>query len=476
VAAAAEPQPAAPAPVAEAISTHVKVPAPVPAAPASAEIAATQPTAAQSVVEMPAATEAAAPVPATPPAAETVAQKTPAPAPETPAAAEPVREQRIAAVSDDIPPMPQPPVRQNGALDRMIGQMLLVGFRGLTPEETWPQKLTAQIKAGTIGGVLFMSHNIQSPAQLKTLTSYLQRAKSDIPVLFAVDQEGGIVQRLSAEKGFQSYPTARKIGASNDPLTAYNVYGRLAAELAHFGFNLNLGPVVDLDRNEDSPIIAGKERSFGPQPKHVASFAKAFAVAHQDIGVLTALKHFPGHGSTPFDTHTQAVDVGASWDKEEIEPYRELIGAQVAQAIMVGHISNPSMSEEPGLPASLSSRTIREALRKSLGFSGVVISDDLEMGAIRARYSIEESAVKAFKAGNDMIILSNQNAPNPDLPDRIIAAVRKAVEGGVLSREDLQASYDRILALKQRLPGTGTKTAAPSKRASADRGKVMPTR
>jgi beta-N-acetylhexosaminidase len=208
----------------------------------------------------------------------------------------------------------------------------------------------------------------------------------------------------------------------------------------------------------------------------VASFAKAFTVAHQDIGVLTALKHFPGHGSTPFDTHTQAVDIGASWNKEEIEPYRELIAAQAAPAIMVGHISNPAMSEEPGLPASLSSRTIREALRKSLGFSGVVISDDLEMGAIRARYSIEESAVKAFKAGNDMIILSNQNAPAPDLPERIIAAVRKAVESGVLSREDLQASYDRVLALKQRLPGGGAKTAAPSKRASADRGKVMPTR
>jgi beta-N-acetylhexosaminidase len=170
------------------------------------------------------------------------------------------------------------------------------------------------------------------------------------------------------------------------------------------------------------------------------------------------------------------VDVGGSWDQAEIEPYRDLIKAQVAQAVMVGHISNPAMSEEPGLPASLSNRTIREVLRGNLGFNGVVISDDLEMGAIRARYSLEESAVKALKAGNDMIILSNQNAPAPDLPERIVAAIRKAVEAGVLSREDLQASYDRVLALKQRLPGASAKAGAASKRASAERSKATPAR
>ena len=385
----------------------------------------------------------------------------------------PIREAR-ATVADDAAPVPRQPVpaapaMSSAALDKMIGQMLLVGFRGLTPEEAWPQKLAAQLRAGTIGGVLFMSHNIQSPQQLKTLTGFLGRAKGDIPALFAVDQEGGIVQRLSAEKGFQSYPTAGKIGKSNDPLTAYSVYGRLAAELVHFGFNMNLGPVVDLDRNDKSPIIAGKERSFGPQPKHVAAFAKAFCIAHQDAGVLTVLKHFPGHGSTPFDTHEAPVDTGPHWDQAELEPYNELIASKTAQAVMVGHISNQLMSEEPGLPASLSSRTIRDVLRKALGFSGVVISDDLEMGAIRARYGLEESAVKALKAGNDMIILSNQNAPAPDLPERIVAAVRKAVEDGTLSREELTASYERILALKQRLPGATAKSGSAAKRASADR-------
>ncbi len=390
--------------------------------------------------------------------------------------APPAGDARAAAANSNDTPVPQPATPTTGGLDKIIGQMLMVGFRGLTPDEAWPQQLAAQITAGKVGGVLFMSHNVQSPQQLKTLTSFLRHAKTDIPLLVAVDQEGGIVQRLSPEKGFQTYPTAEKIGASNDPLTAYNVYSRLATELVQYGFNMNLGPVVDLHRNSESAIIAGKERSFGSQPKHVAAFAKAFCVAHQDAGVLTVLKHFPGHGSTPYDTHAQPVEVGTTWDTDEIDPYRELITSRTAQAVMVGHISNVFLSEEPGLPASLSRRTVRDVLRGVLGFSGVVISDDLEMGAISARYALEESAVKAIKAGNDIIMLSNQNAPAPDLADRIIAAVKKAVEQGEIDRAQLQESYDRILALKQRI-GTGTaKAGAPNKRASAEGGKLATER
>ena len=203
----------------------------------------------------------------------------------------------------------------------------------------------------------------------------------------------------------------------------------------------------------------------------MAAFAKAFCLAHQDTGVLTVLKHFPGHGSTPYDAHDQAADVSTSWDTDEMEPYRELIASHAVQAIMVGHISNAILSEEPSLPASLSRRIIRDVLRGAVGFSDVVISDDLEMGAIRAKYSLEDAAVKAIKAGNDIIILSNQSAPAPDLPERIIAAVEKAVAVGELSREELQASYDRIIALKQHLPGGPLAgNGAAGKRASAERG------
>lgn len=402
---------------------------------------------------------------AAPPAPE---QKEAAPSPaEIPPLPVSVREARAAALA--ATPSPQAPARDAApSLDRMIGQMLLVGFRGLTPDEAWPQKLAAQIKAGTVGGVLFMSHNVQSPQQIKALTGFLLQARGDLPVLMAVDQEGGIVQRLSAEKGFQTYPTARKIGMSNDPLTAYGIYARLATELTRNGFNMNLGPVVDLDRNEKS-IIRFKERSYGAMPKHVTSFAKAFAMSHQDVGVLTVLKHFPGHGSTATDSHAQLVTSGSEWDLSELEPYRQLVEQRVAKAIMTGHIANPRISE-PDVPASLSERAIRQVLRGALGFTGVVVSDDLEMGALRSKYSIEEIAVRALKAGNDMVILANQSAPAPDLPDRVVAAVRKAVETGALSRDELQASYERIVQMKQQLPAIApAKAVTASKRASVDR-------
>jgi beta-N-acetylhexosaminidase len=433
------------------------------AAQSPADDAPAQPAVSQTAPPAANMAETETPPPASPPT-ETAAKASGADVPSPqPVAAEP----RTMPANAPVPP----PASQHSSLDKLIGQMLMVGFRGVTPDEPSLQKLAAQIEAGTIGGVLFLGHNIQSPQQVKSLTAFLQHAKTDIPVLLAIDQEGGIVQRLSSDKGFQNYPTAEQIGASNDPLTAYSVYGRLAAELAHNGFNMNLGPVVDLNRNGEGAIVAGKERSFGPQPKHVAAFAKAFCLAHQDAGILTVLKHFPGHGSTPYDTHDQPVDVSTSWDTDEMEPYRELIASHAVQAVMVGHIANAILSEEPGLPASLSRRIVRDVLRGAVGFSGVVMSDDLEMAAIRAKYSLEDAAVKAIKAGNDIIMLGNQSAPAPDLPERIVAAVEKAVETGELSREELQASYDRVVALKQRLPGGPLAGhGAAGKRASAERG------
>lgn len=339
-------------------------------------------------------------------------------------------------------------------LDKIIGQMLMVGFTGLSPEDPWVQKLVGQIKSGKVGGVLFLSQNIASPQQLAPLTAELRRASDDLPVLLAVDQEGGIVQRLAREKGFAEYPTAGQVGKSNDPLTAYATYQNLAQELAKYGFNLNLGPVVDLQRDDASPIIAGKERAFGSAPKHVAAFAKAFCAAHRDAGVATVLKHFPGHGSAALDTHAEAVDITKSWSPDELEPYRQLIKAGFADIVMVGHISHSIMADEPGLPASLSEKAITKYLRGDLGFTGVVLSDDLEMAAIAKRFSLEDRVIRAIKAGNDIIILGNQNQPSPDLPERVIAIIKDAVAKGIISRERLQASYDRITALKRKMKAT----------------------
>lgn len=328
--------------------------------------------------------------------------------------------------------------------------MLMVGFRSQTADDPWTQKLAAQIKSGTVGGVIFLAHNIVSPQQVASLTAEFQRANGDVPVLLAVDQEGGIVQRLAHDKGFAEYPTAGQVGKSNDPLTAYTVYKNLATEMASYGFNLNMGPVVDLQR-DDTSIIAGKERAFGSRPMHVTAFAKAFCSAHRDVGVLTALKHFPGHGSTGADTHTGAADVSKSWSPEELEPYRQLIKSGSADLVMVGHVAHAEMSDEPDLPASLSEKAINKRLRGKLGFTGVVVSDDLEMGAVAKRFPLENSIIRAINAGTDIVLLGNQNDPSPDLPQRAMAIIKDAVAKGTVSRKRLQQSYDRIIALKRKL-------------------------
>lgn len=343
-------------------------------------------------------------------------------------------------------------------LDKMIGQLLMVGFEGTTPDEPSVQKLAAQIKSGQVGGVLFLGRNIVSPQQVTTLNAYLRRANPDVPVLLAIDQEGGVVQRLSHDKGFPEFPSAGQVGQSNDPLNAYAVYERMAGQLAEYGFNFNLGPVVDLQRGK-SAVIAGQERSFGDRPRHVAAFAKAFCIAHRSAGLLTALKHFPGHGSAGGDTHNGDVDVSESWKADELDPYRELIGAGAVDVVMTGHIAHRNWSDEAGLPASLSEKAIAKMLRGDLGFSGVIITDDLEMGAVSKRYTPEASVVRAIKAGNTIVMLSNKAHPSLDLPERMIAAIRKAVQDGELTRAQVEQSYELVMALKQRLRTHGSKVS-----------------
>ncbi len=322
-------------------------------------------------------------------------------------------------------------------LGQMIGQMLVVGFRGLTPGDSGTQKLAAQIKSGLVGGVMFMSHNVKSPEQVATLAGSLKTAAGVTLVLIAVDKEG----ILTHGKGFKEFPSAAQVGKSISPLDAYTLYKSMAAELAESGFNLNLGPVLDLRvEGGDNP------RSFGSEPKAVAAFGKAFAVAHHDAGVLTVLRHFPGAGAE------------RNWDKAALEPYRQLIASGNADAIMTGHAAGAAFSDTPDQPASLSKKAVTTMLRGDLKFAGIAVSDDLETGV--TGLSLEERAVQAIKAGNDLLLIGNQKGTVPDLPEKMVAAIRKAVESGAISREQVEASHDRIMALKQKLRAAASQALA----------------
>jgi beta-N-acetylhexosaminidase len=338
---------------------------------------------------------------------------------------------------------------EQSLLRKMIGQMLVIGFPGTSLAEEWPSRVAAMIRKGEIGGVLLLSRNVRSPGQLQTLTRGIAEAGGEVKPFIAIDQEGGAVQRLTRYKGFSGLPAAALVALS-DADSAFDLYSRQARELAAQGITVNLGPVVDLDVAPDNPVISGLGRSYGARPEAVMPFARAFIKAHRELGLLTAAKHFPGHGSSAADPHDAVARVTGRWSEAELEPFRQLIEDQPGvPMIMVGHVVLEGFSDGDA-PASLSYSAVTKILRGQLGYDGLVITDDLDMGAVRDRYPLEEAFVKAAAAGNDLVLAANNESLDPDLVTRVTEAIAAAVEKGTIPRRQIETSYRRILAAKRR--------------------------
>jgi beta-N-acetylhexosaminidase len=295
-----------------------------------------------------------------------------------------------------------------------------------------------------------MDRNIKSPQQVRTLTAKFLNTGHPLIPFISVDQEGGLVQRLSAKKGFKAYPTARTVARLYKPDKAHRLYKSMAQELARAGFNLNYGPVVDLNLNRSNPVIGRPGRSYGADPKKVLAYAQAFIAAHREANVLTSIKHFPGHGSSWTDSHKEFVDLSKTWKEIELEPYRALARAGAIDTVMVGHLYHPAFSTDQRLPATLTSTAIEGWIRGKLGFQGVVITDDLEMGAIRRYHKLPDTLVKAVLGGNDILMFSSSGS-DPNFVPRATKILRDAVENGTIPRQRIADAYRRIVALKQRL-------------------------
>jgi beta-N-acetylhexosaminidase len=289
---------------------------------------------------------------------------------------------------------------------------------------------------------------VASPEQLRSLLASLQHAAA-IPLLVAVDQEGGQVTRLKPRHGFPATLSARSLGERNDLELTGREADRMAAILAEMGINLNLAPVVDLLSNPDNPVIARLERSFAADPQAVAEQAAAVIAAHHRHGVLCAIKHFPGHGSSRDDSHLGVVDVSATWSERELEPFRLLLGQGLADAVMTAHLYNRRL--DPRYPATLSAPTVDGLLRGRLGYQGVVISDDLQMGAIRSAYGWEQTVTAALAAGIDILLIGNNLDYEADIVPRTVALIQQLVADGKVSPQRIAASWRRIQALKARL-------------------------
>jgi beta-N-acetylhexosaminidase len=342
----------------------------------------------------------------------------------------------------------------------MIGQMLLVGFRGTTAETS--RAVIDDIAQRSLGGVVLFSRdqptgdpvrNIVSPAQLSDLTAALQQASTEseagLPLIVSVDEEGGLVARLDPAHGFPATESAAALGARDDPAYTRRAGMAIADTLRSAGINLNLAPVVDLDVNPDNPIIGVLDRSFGASPQLVTRQAAAFIRGHHDRGVLTTLKHFPGHGSSTADSHMGVVDVTDTWSPVELEPYRNLIPDGLADTILTAHVFNAQLDAEN--PATLSQSTIDGLLRGDLAYDGVVISDDMQMGAIRQAYGYEDAVRLAILAGVDVLTIANQQVFERNIVDRTIGIILGLVDSGAISEARIEESWRRIAAWKTRL-------------------------
>ncbi len=356
----------------------------------------------------------------------------------------------MSAAGERPPRLPRDPRNSEPSLRRMIGQMILVGFPGTRPDEDWPLRIRQMIHDGRVGGVVLFSTNIVAPSQVRALNASLQSANADLPPFICIDQEGGAIQRLTKAKGFVGLPGAAAVARMSLD-QAYALDTRAARELAGLGFNVNFGPVVDLNVNPTSPTIGRRGRSYAADPDMVILYARQFIAAHAQAGVLTAAKHFPGHGSARTDPHSDVVDISKTWQEDELLPYRNLIGGRLLDMIMVGHLIAPGFSDSDETPASLSRRAIEDGLRTRLGFDGLVITDDLNMAAIRKRYSTEQAAVMAVAAGADLLIVANNGRPDPTVAERIIDAIAEAVAEGRILTAQVRRAYNLIVLAKLKL-------------------------
>lgn len=340
-------------------------------------------------------------------------------------------------------------------LDTMLGQMIMVGFRGLEVKGDHP--IVREIDGGRVGGVILFDYdealkspvrNISSPDQVHKLVASL-KVHGALPLIVAVDQEGGRVARLKRKQGFPPMPSARVLGARDDSLYTERVADVTAKMLFDLGINLNLAPVVDLDRNPENPVIGRADRSFSSNAAVVVRQARSFIKAHRERGVRCVLKHFPGHGSSSGDTHNGAVDVTSLWSTEELAPYGALIESGDAEAVMTAHIFNARLDNS--FPATLSKQTITGILRERLGFNGVVISDDLQMRAIRDHYGLDEAVEKAIGAGVDILLFGNNSVYEDYIASRVHEIMKKLVGEGKITRQRITESYRRIMKLKDSL-------------------------
>lgn len=347
-------------------------------------------------------------------------------------------------------------------LRNKIGQMLIMGFNGSEINEHSP--VAQWLSNDGLGGVLLFDKdlstgmygkNLKNQAQIKQLIHHLNHysslataAEEQIPLLTALDYEGGVVDRLTQIDGCMTTMNAMSL-ATLSAADFDEEVGQMASTLKSLGFNLNFAPVVDLNLNDQQGIIGKLGRSFSNKPDMVVRIASKFVEIFSSYGIACCYKHFPGHGSAVGDTHEGFVDVSETFHFDELVPYRSLL-SDVDKPVMVmtAHVVNKSLDSK-GLPATLSHEILTGLLRDTIGYDGVIISDDLQMQAISKHYSLEESLSLTINAGADMVIFANQLG-NITAP-QVIDCIEQLVLSNAIEQKRIDDAYRRVMRFKHQL-------------------------
>ncbi len=319
-------------------------------------------------------------------------------------------------------------------MDNDCGQLFMVGIPGPTVEAT-ARHFIADLG---VGGIILFARNIEDPLQVAELCRELQllaMARQGAPLLLAVDQEGGPVRRL--REPFANFPAARSWGEQDDAGALERAAAQMAREMCLVGLNMNLAPVLDVARRASCPLW---ERSYGPEPLKVARLGMAALRGFRSGGVIPVAKHFPGLGTTIFDSHLvlPAAQPGEDYREEDLFPFRMAIAAGVP-AIMSAHVVVPEWDSQP---ATLSRPILGGQLRTKLGFTGMILSDDLEMGAIAGNLPVADAAAQAVAAGVNMLLICE----HPDVVQEAYERIRK--------QDDLQVQVADSVARVRRLKAT----------------------
>ena len=390
-----------------------------------------------------------------------------APGPEAPESPSPAPVETPAPATPSPTPEPDPVEEALSAMttEEKVGQLLIAGFYGTQAGE----EVRSYIQDLHVGGVILYGRNVESAGQLLELTNGLKALAEDgIPLLISTDQEGGLVERMPPE--VHRLPNAYHFGQIDDPEARMNAcftLGQtLAAQCATFGINMDFAPVMDIWSNPDNTVIG--ERAFGSDAATVTGAANETALGILSGGVIPVAKHFPGHGDTETDSHLGLPVVDKTKEELldfELRPFRQAIdttcvfgtygGDTSIPAIMVGHILVSQI--DPERPASLSPAVVTGLLREELGFDGVVVTDDLTMGAVTQSYGLGEAAVLAVEAGCDLLLVCHEEGS----VEEAYTALLEAVDSGRLSQDRLDQSVRRILALKQDYGVTSDPVEAP---------------